>query len=93
MRGACRRQLEQRVERWPALLELQQRAVEAIIERAAAIGLRIKDNWQVFRFDYISRKAKRLVNTTGGRAIEQSEAYHAARGTIFYVKDRSAETL
>lgn len=32
------------------------RAVEAIIERAAAIGLRIKDNWQVFRFDYISRK-------------------------------------
>lgn len=28
VRGACRRQLEQRVERWPALLELQQRAFE-----------------------------------------------------------------
>lgn len=32
------------------------RAVDAITEQAAAVGLPIKDNWQVFRFDYISRK-------------------------------------
>ncbi len=32
------------------------RAVEAIIARAEEIGLHIKDNWQVFRFDYISKK-------------------------------------
>ena len=32
------------------------RDVAAITERAAEIGMPIKDNWQVFRFDYISKK-------------------------------------
>lgn len=32
------------------------KAVDRIIAFAAEMGLQIKDNWQVFRFDYISRK-------------------------------------
>lgn len=41
-------------------------AVDAIMERAAAVGLPIKDNWQVFRFDYISRKDSKRK----GRALD-----------------------
>ena len=45
--------------------KLLHKAVKAIIEFLKSIGLKIKENWQVFRFDYINKYGKRL-----GRAID-----------------------